>query len=120
VSASLIEQYNAEQAARLDGTREKPCETQDPDIMFPDSEEQYNARGKRNADLDAARATCAGCWFKAECLELAISRRDRWGVWGGLTFTEREAVRRKRYARSARKPGTQVQDESLFDVGMIA
>ncbi len=45
----------------------------------------------------AGRAVCAGCPVREECLALAISidlSEDRWGMFGGMTPTERRYYRR--------------------------
>lgn len=36
-----------------------------------------------------AKATCAGCPVKAQCLDYALSTRQDFGVWGGLSDVER-------------------------------
>lgn len=37
-----------------------------------------------------AKALCAGCEIREDCLELALALRDEHGVWGGLTAAERK------------------------------
>jgi len=41
-----------------------------------------------------AKAVCAACPVRIECLEHAIASGERYGVWGGLTFDERVTFRR--------------------------
>ncbi|WP_217553081.1 WhiB family transcriptional regulator [Streptomyces sp. GbtcB6] len=41
-----------------------------------------------------ARALCAGCGFLEACRSFALARPGLWGVWGGTTRREREAVQR--------------------------
>lgn len=36
-----------------------------------------------------AKAVCAGCAVRQECLEQAIESGERYGIWGGLTDVER-------------------------------
>jgi len=36
-----------------------------------------------------AKAVCATCPVTTPCLEAAVLRDERYGVWGGLTFDER-------------------------------
>lgn len=96
---------------RVDGTRPTECEERDPDLMFPSSEDPI-IYGRPNLALEEAKKTCADCWFRVQCLDAAVERREPYGVWGGLTTREREALRRRRYPR--RSDGRH-QEETLFD-----
>lgn len=49
-----------------------------------------------------ARAICADCPVRTECLEFAIALPVRYGTWGGLSEDERAAERRRRQ-RAAKK-----------------
>lgn len=51
---------------------------------------------QRRAREVAAKAVCAVCPVRAACLEDAMQRRERYGIWGGLSSLERKAVRRRR------------------------
>lgn len=53
--------------------------------MFPPSEVD------RSYQLEKAKKTCQACPVKGLCLQDALSRGERHGVWGGLTTPEREA-----------------------------
>ena len=44
----------------------------------------------------SARAVCAGCAVKLECLADALDHRVEFGVWGGMTERERRALLRRR------------------------
>ncbi|MGW4974685.1 WhiB family transcriptional regulator [Streptomyces mirabilis] len=55
----------------------------DPDAYFAD--------GLRPAQ---ARVLCAGCGYLDVCRAYALGRAQLWGVWGGTTRREREALRR--------------------------
>ncbi|MEP7054381.1 MAG: WhiB family transcriptional regulator [Actinomycetota bacterium] len=49
------------------------------------------ARGPRKRDLElAAKAICRRCPVLSTCAEFALSTREVYGVWGGLTPEERE------------------------------
>jgi WhiB family redox-sensing transcriptional regulator len=65
------------------------CRTADPDLFFhPEGE-----RGPRKYARDAAAtAICASCPVIAQCREHALAVREPYGVWGGLTEDEREAI----------------------------
>jgi WhiB family redox-sensing transcriptional regulator len=68
------------------------CRDVDTDIFFPVSESQ----------ADAAKAICAVCPVREECLEYAIETRPGDGVYGGLTASERHRLIRRRQ-KAARK-----------------
>ena len=41
----------------------------------------------------AAKAICAGCEVRPECLDYAIAKRETRGIWGGMTNVERRRHR---------------------------
>ena len=45
--------------------------------------------------LARARALCARCEVRSECLESALSGRYVQGLWGGLTEAQRQKLRRR-------------------------
>jgi WhiB family redox-sensing transcriptional regulator len=63
-----------------------PCRTYDADLWFADTP----------AELDRAKALCADCPVRAECLAGALARREPWGVWGGEIFERGAVIARKR------------------------
>ena len=68
------------------------CRDADTSVFFPTSE----------ADAGPAKAICAGCPVREQCLEFALEIRPSDGVWGGMTPIERHrAVRRRQ--KAARK-----------------
>ena len=67
------------------------CVGVDPDLFFPE-------RGESVAE---AKAVCATCAVRAECLSFALEHNERFGIWGGLSARERRTIRRAR--RQARK-----------------
>ena len=58
----------------------------DPDVMF----------GPPRGQADAARAVCGPCPVRFECAAEALDQGREHGVWGGLTETQRRAMRRAR------------------------
>lgn len=62
------------------------CRGRNPDIWFPEGAES----------AAQAKAICAGCPVRIECLEYAIETHTYSGVWGGLTDGERRRIRRSR------------------------
>src|SRR5512139_3013060 len=65
------------------------CRTVNPETFFhPEGE-----RGPRRRNRDAeAEAVCAECPVLTECRSHALQVREPYGVWGGLTEGEREAL----------------------------
>ncbi len=63
-----------------------PCHRVDPDLFF----------AERPADVERAKAVCAGCPVRTQCLAGALSRGEPWGVWGGQLFQDGAVIRFKR------------------------
>lgn len=63
------------------------CRETDPEIFFPDGD---SAR--------AAKATCMRCEVRTECLNWALDRHERFGIWGGLTEHERRRLYTRKVA----------------------
>jgi WhiB family transcriptional regulator, redox-sensing transcriptional regulator len=87
VLGPALEPISLRRPARL------PC-TQDPDLWFAESP----------VDLELAKAFCTDCPARVACLAGALSRRERWGVWGGEIFDRGQIVARKRPRGRPRKP----------------
>lgn len=45
-----------------------------------------------------AKKICAACPVRAECLDYALTRREAFGVWGGLSPAERHRLLKGRVA----------------------
>jgi WhiB family redox-sensing transcriptional regulator len=65
------------------------CIGEDPELFFP-----VGSTGPAAAQAEAAKAVCALCRVRAECLEWAMVTGQDSGVWGGLSEDERRALRR--------------------------
>ena len=70
------------------------CKDEDRELFFP-----VGATGPSVAQVEMAKAICAVCDVRKDCLEWALSTGQDSGVWGGLTEEERRAVRRARRRR---------------------
>jgi WhiB family redox-sensing transcriptional regulator len=64
------------------------CADQDPDLFFP-----VGSSGPALRQTLRAKAICAQCPVRAECLEWALDTAQPHGVWGGLDEQERERLR---------------------------
>ncbi len=69
------------------------CRAQPPTVFFhPEAE-----RGPRRSHRDAvAKAVCQRCPVIAQCREYALHVEEPYGVWGGLSEEERQALLRAR------------------------
>lgn len=65
------------------------CRGEDPNIFFHPEGERGPARINRDS---AAKAICGACPVKVQCAQHALSVREPYGVWGGLTEDEREDI----------------------------
>lgn len=71
-----------------------PCQMTDTmDLWF----------AERGEDVERAKAMCAACPLRAQCLDGALDRREPWGVWGGEVFVDGTVVARKRGRGRPRK-----------------
>lgn len=57
-------------------------------------------------DIARAKAICAKCALREQCLTDALEREEPWGVWGGELFLRGTVVPRKR--PRGRPPKTEV------------
>jgi len=64
------------------------CRTADPDVFF----------GETQAEIQRAREICAACPNRAACLEYALANNIKYGVWGGMSDTERRRHKRRNKA----------------------
>lgn len=60
------------------------CQNAPSALFFPE----------RGEPADRAKALCARCPVRQECLDFAIERGERFGVWGGLSERERRPIRK--------------------------
>ncbi len=59
-------------------------------------------------DIARAKAFCAGCAVRDDCLQAAVARREPWGVWGGeLLVSGRVIANKRRRGRPPKHPRPQ-------------
>lgn len=61
------------------------CAQTDPEAYFPE----------KGGSTREAKRICNRCEVKAECLEYALDRDERFGIWGGLSERERRRLKRR-------------------------
>jgi len=71
-------------AARENWRAAAACRFADPDLFFPVSD-----FGKGLGQTAEAKAICAECQVRRQCLAFAPRTRQVHGIWGGLTERER-------------------------------
>ena len=57
------------------------CRGLDPELFFPAEDEPA-----------PVKAICEACPVRFSCLAFALDRGERYGIWGGLTPTERKSL----------------------------
>lgn len=73
------------------------CIGVDPELFFP-----VGSTGPAIAQVETAKAVCALCGVRGQCLEWAMATGQDSGVWGGLSEEERRDLgSRRRRARIA-------------------
>lgn len=58
------------------------CAQVDPESFFPD-------KGGATREI---KAICRGCDVRTQCLQYALEHHERFGIWGGLSVSERERL----------------------------
>lgn len=61
------------------------CAETDPEAFFPE----------KGGSTRKAKQVCKGCEVRAECLEHALARDERFGIYGGLSERERRKLKRQ-------------------------
>jgi len=62
------------------------CSQTDPEAFFPE----------KGGSTRQAKEVCMKCDVRAQCLEAALDRDERFGIWGGLSERERRKLKRRR------------------------
>jgi WhiB family redox-sensing transcriptional regulator len=60
------------------------CNQTDPEAFFPE----------KGGSTREAKKICLGCEVRSECLEYALAKDERFGIWGGLSERERRRLKR--------------------------
>ena len=70
------------------------------EIEFLDDGTQWELYGDTSYAYEIGREICNGCPIREECLEGAMERRERYGMWGGLIPIERRRIERRNRRRN--------------------
>jgi len=60
------------------------CAQTDPEAFFPE----------KGGSTREAKRICLGCEVRDACLEYALAKDERFGIWGGLSERERRRLKR--------------------------
>lgn len=73
------------------------CKGADAALWYPDwqGEPDDGTKGAPVELYDEAKAVCRTCPVRNQCLEYALSNKERYGCWGGLAPIERLRIERK-------------------------
>jgi WhiB family transcriptional regulator, redox-sensing transcriptional regulator len=82
------------------------CRRADPELFFP-----VSASGPSLDQVARAKAVCAGCRVKRQCLSFALRTRQEHGVWAGMS--EQELRERARAVRLNTREARSVPAEDL-------
>jgi WhiB family transcriptional regulator, redox-sensing transcriptional regulator len=74
------------------------CRGEDSALFFPPH--TLETREDKQDREGRAKAICAACPVRAECLDYALEIREPYGIWGGLNELERRLVLRQRERRA--------------------
>lgn len=71
--------------------RRAQCRGMDPAIFFPQPS-RHGPASTISQDEARAKAVCDGCPVAAACKAYAIAAAEPYGIWGGMTASERSRV----------------------------
>ncbi|MGE5285703.1 MAG: WhiB family transcriptional regulator [Micromonosporaceae bacterium] len=74
------------------------CRDAEPDLFFP-----ITSAGPGQVQIAEAKAVCARCAVRAQCLAYALETGQDCGVWGGTSEEERRAMRAQRRRHPGRR-----------------
>ncbi len=80
------------------------CRDLDPSVFFP-----VGVTGVAIEQIARAKAICAECPVRTECLDFTIATKQDFGVWGGYDEEERRGMRRRLRAVQAGLRGREEQ-----------
>jgi WhiB family transcriptional regulator, redox-sensing transcriptional regulator len=80
-----LDQTEATQTRPAEFWADGACYGLDPELFHPE----------RGASTSNARAVCAACAVRPDCLRWAITNHEHFGVWGGTSERERRRIRHR-------------------------
>ncbi|MDF3312003.1 WhiB family transcriptional regulator [Rhodococcus sp. T2V] len=77
------------------------CRGTDTDLFFSPDGERGHARARRER---AAKQLCHDCPVLTDCRTHALTAAEAYGIWGGMSETDRTRHIRRRTRPAARRP----------------
>lgn len=74
----------------MDWRADAACRDEDPELFFP-----LGDTGPALMQIQDAKAVCRSCSVVSDCLTWAMESGQDSGIWGGMSETERRALRRR-------------------------
>ena len=102
----IVTQLPAQRAAlelaeeQRDWWRSAACQEADPELFFP-----VAAHGPGAREIARAKAVCATCRVRRQCLQYALATHQLHGVWGGTSEDERQLQARREREQRERRDG---------------
>jgi WhiB family redox-sensing transcriptional regulator len=82
---------------QFDWRQRAACRNLDPDLFFP-----IGTAGPSVGQTIEAKRVCLACPVRNACLNWAIGHCQDYGIWGGMTEAERQALRSAQNVRQRR------------------
>jgi WhiB family redox-sensing transcriptional regulator len=79
-----------QQALPTDWQQQGLCRVEDATVFFPPA--HFEHKPEREARESKAKAICARCPVRLQCLDWALATREPHGVWGGYSESERKQI----------------------------
>ncbi|PBC48075.1 transcriptional regulator [Rhodococcus sp. ACS1] len=90
-----ITEYPSDRPSGWDWRHEGSCRGTDTATFFsPDDREQRTVRTRRER---RAKQICQDCPVLRECRTHALTAAEHYGIWGGMSETERARLGRRRH-----------------------
>jgi WhiB family redox-sensing transcriptional regulator len=90
VREQVNENWPCDQVAQppFDWRLSAACQELDPDLFFP-----IGSAGPAVTQIAEAKRVCLTCPVRTPCLDWAMRHYQDFGIWGGTTEAERQALR---------------------------
>ena len=83
-SSGPVIQLASGESVELSWQERALCAQTDPEAFFPE----------KGGSTREAKRVCLSCDVRQECLEYALAHDERFGIWGGLTESNRRPIRK--------------------------
>lgn len=91
------------------------CTLGTAELFYPPDGEMAEKRRRRER---AAQAICAVCPVRLECLQEALDKEERFGIWGGMTESTRNALLKR--TKLAGRPASSEYGSGLGETALTA